>query len=79
MINKIDENNIANLVYIKTGAQTGENWVVTEGLKVGDTVVTDGLQKVIPGSAVTIITEEDKVKMLSTEKKDKKSNKKGNK
>jgi membrane fusion protein (multidrug efflux system) len=75
---KVDENNIANLVYIKTGIQKGENWVVTEGLKVGDKVVVDGLQKVMPGAPITEITEEDKAQMTSTEKKEKKS-KKGHK
>ena len=75
---KVDENNIANLVYIKTGIQKGENWVVTEGLKVGDRVVVDGLQKVMPGAPITEITEEDKAQMTSTEKKEKKS-KKGHK
>ena len=75
---KVDENNIANLVYIKTGIQKGENWVVTEGLKVGDRVVVDGLQKVMPGAPITEITEEDKAKMTSTEKNEKKS-KKGHK
>lgn len=77
----IDDNNIANLTYIKTGLQTGDNWVVKEGLKAGDRVVVDGLQKVVPGSPVQEITPEDKAKMVAIEeqKTEKNKKKKGNK
>ena len=64
---RVDENNIANLVYIKTGIQIGDNWVVTEGLKAGDKVVVDGLLKVIPGSKVQEITTADKEKMTKVD------------
>lgn len=77
----VDDNNIANLTYIKTGLQTGDNWVVKEGLKAGDRVVVDGLQKVVPGSPVQEITPEDKAKMVAIEeqKTEKNKKKKGNK
>lgn len=71
----VDENNIARLTYIKTGIQSGDNWIVTEGVKVGDRVVVDGLQKVVPGSPVSEITEEDKAKMISIDTPQKKGNK----
>lgn len=52
---KLDENDVPQLVYVKTGEQSGHNWIVTEGLKKGDRVVIDGLQKVVPSKAVKIV------------------------
>jgi membrane fusion protein (multidrug efflux system) len=37
---------------IKTGDAQGNSWIVTDGLKAGDTVIVEGLQKVKPGAAV---------------------------
>ena len=62
---KIDEQNLPQLVYIKTAGQSGDNWIVTEGLQKGDRVVIDGLQKVIPGKPVTIISAEEMKKFKS--------------
>ncbi len=73
---KIDEQNLPQLVYIKTAGQSGDNWIVTEGLQKGDRVVIDGLQKVIPGKPVTIISAEEMKKFKSenvTENKGEKS------
>ena len=53
---KLNENNLPQLVYIKVNGQSGNNWIVTEGLHTGDRVITDGLQKVTPGAAINIIT-----------------------
>jgi len=70
---KLDEKDIPQLTYIKTGEQSDDFWTVTEGLQTGDRIVTDGLQKVIPGQPVTIVTPEemDKIKKNeeNTEKK----------
>ena len=63
---KIDEQNIPQLTYIKVDNQQGDNWIVKEGLKKGDKVVIDGLQKVIPGAPVTIVSQ-DEMKRLKTE------------
>jgi membrane fusion protein (multidrug efflux system) len=60
---KIDENNTPQLTYIKVGEQSGHNWVVTDGLKKGDKVVADGLQKVTPGKPVRIISAEEMQKL----------------
>lgn len=35
---------------IKTGSVQGDKWIVTEGLKEGDVVIVEGLQKVKPGA-----------------------------
>ena len=57
---KLDENDLPQLVYIKIGEQQGTNWIVNEGLKAGDRIVIDGLQKVVPGQPVTVVTEQNK-------------------
>ena len=39
---------------ITTERAVGSSWLVSEGLKEGDTVITSGLQKIRPGASVTI-------------------------
>lgn len=46
--------NIATLRPIKLGELNGKNWIVLGGLKAGDRVIVNGLQKVRPGAPVTI-------------------------
>jgi len=38
--------------YIKVGHQLDQEWIVTDGLKGGEDVIIDGLQKVQPGQVV---------------------------
>ena len=45
---------------IKVGMRTGEMWVVTGGLKLGDTVITEGVSKVRDGMTVTPKPDETK-------------------
>jgi len=49
----VDSSNKAIQARIKTSEQVGTNLVVTSGLKVGDIVVTEGIQRVRPGIVVT--------------------------
>ena len=63
---KIDENNLPQLTYIKVGEQKGDNWIVTEGVQKGDKIVIEGIQKVIPGKPVTIVSSEE-MKKIKTE------------
>lgn len=51
----LDENNLPKLVYIKTLGQDGDNMLVDTGLKIGDTVITTGMQKVVTGLPVRIV------------------------
>lgn len=69
---KLDDKDLPQLTYIKVGQQTGDYWVVTEGLNVGDRVITDGLQKVTPGHPVTIVTPEEMAKIKKQETQPKK-------
>ena len=51
----MDEENHPKLSYIKTMGQVGTNWIVYEGVKEGDRIITTGMQKVIPGAPVKIV------------------------
>ena len=48
-----DEKNIARLKVLETGRALGGNWQVVSGLKPGDKVIVDGLQKIMPDMPVT--------------------------
>ena len=65
---KLDDQNLPQLTYIKTKGQNGDTWIVEEGLKKGDRIITDGLQKVVPGKPVTIVSKEEMQKIKNSEK-----------
>lgn len=48
----VGDKNIAVSRQVKVGAMVGGSWVITEGLKPGDKVIVNGLQKVQPGQPV---------------------------
>lgn len=50
----LGQGNKAEARQIKVGDLEGSNWVVLSGLKAGDKVIVDGLQKVQPGQPVTV-------------------------
>lgn len=80
---KLDEDNLPKLTYIKVQGQTGDNWIVTEGLKPGDKIIVEGILKVIPGSPVKIVSAKEmeaiKQKMQSGKKNKNNSAKTNNK
>ena len=49
----VDEKNIARLRVLETGRAVNGNWQVLSGLKPGDKLIVDGLQKVMPDMPVT--------------------------
>ena len=64
----LDEKNLPRIAYIKTNGQTEDGkWVVTEGVKEGDKIITSGLQKVVPGRPVRII-DENAIQQVKKEK-----------
>lgn len=71
---KLDENNLPQLTYIKVQGQSGENWIIREGVKSGDKIITEGILKVVPGSPVNIVskTQMDKLNSANSEKSDRK-------
>jgi RND family efflux transporter MFP subunit len=50
----VDENNKVSIRPVKMGERIGAMWEVAEGLKPGDKVVVQGLQKAREGSTVTV-------------------------
>lgn len=50
----VGDKNIAVARPVKLGVMQGGSWVVTDGLKPGDKVIVNGLQKMQPGQPVTI-------------------------
>lgn len=67
----IDETGMPQLTYIKVQGQSGDNWIVKDGLKAGDRVIVDGILKVTPGTPVKIVSKEEMAK-LNEVKSDKK-------
>lgn len=49
----VGKDNTVEIRTVKPGIRTGSDWVITEGLKAGETVVIEGGQKVQNGSRVT--------------------------
>lgn len=67
----IDETGMPKLTYIKVQGQSGDNWIVKDGLKAGDRVIVDGILKVTPGTPAKIVSKEEMAK-LNEVKSDKK-------
>ena len=63
----LDENNLPRMMYIRTSGQTSDGkWIIAEGVKEGDRIVTSGLQKIIPGSPVRIVNAETQTQNAET-------------
>ena len=48
----VGPDNKAQVRGIVTGERIGDGWIITQGLKPGDQVIVEGVQKVRPGSPV---------------------------
>jgi membrane fusion protein (multidrug efflux system) len=48
----VDPNNTIRFAAVKVGDRLGSNWIVEDGLKPGERVVTDGLFHIAPGAMV---------------------------
>jgi RND family efflux transporter MFP subunit len=48
----VDVDNKVSLRTVKVGEHVGNQWIIAEGLKPGETVVVEGVQKVRPGAKV---------------------------
>lgn len=66
----LDKDNIAKITTIKVSGQYQNNWIVQSGLKQGDKIIVEGLQKVIPDSPVTVV---DKISTNNQKRNNKKS------
>lgn len=74
----IDNKGLPKLTYIKTQGQSGDNWIVKDGLKHGDKVIVEGILKVTPGSPVKIVSKEQMEVIKAKKQTSKKSNKYNN-
>ncbi|MEI8206334.1 MAG: efflux RND transporter periplasmic adaptor subunit [Kiritimatiellales bacterium] len=54
-----DEAGTVSTIRIKPGAQLGADVIVLSGLKAGGRIVTDGVQRAVPGSTVKVTVAED--------------------
>ena len=54
-----DEAGTVSTIRIKPGAQLGADVIVLSGLKAGGRIVTDGVQRAVPGSTVKVTIAED--------------------
>ena len=48
----VDANNQASIRPVKTGERVGQMWVITDGLKAGEQVIAEGMQKAKEGATV---------------------------
>jgi membrane fusion protein, multidrug efflux system len=48
----VDADNKVNIRTVKVGEHVGSQWIIAEGLKPGESVVAEGVQKVRPGAKV---------------------------
>lgn len=48
----VDADNKASQRAVRTGARLGDQWLIEDGLKAGEVIVIDGLQKARPGTTV---------------------------
>jgi len=51
----VDEKGMAAVRQVQADRSTGTEWIVSSGLKAGDKVIVDGLQKVRPGAPVKAV------------------------
>lgn len=58
----INDKNIPAITPIKTAGQYKNNWIIESGVKAGDTIITGGLQKVIPDVPVKIEDDKEQIK-----------------
>lgn len=67
----LKDNNVPEIRFIKTSGQYKNNWIVDSGIKVGDKILVEGLQKVIPDVPVKAVdlTTFKKTKVENVKKK----------
>ena len=51
----VDEAATVGVIRVEAGDQIGENVVIRSGLKAGDSVIIDGVQKAMPGTTVQVV------------------------
>jgi membrane fusion protein (multidrug efflux system) len=55
----VDDENHAQIRNVEVGDWQGDNWFITQGLSIGDRVVTDGLVRLAKGISVKVVAARD--------------------
>ena len=77
---KLDDKDLPQIQQVETYGQDGDDWIIKSGLKKGDRIITNGIQSVIPGNPIRILTQEEIQKMNKKENElNKETNSKENK
>lgn len=50
----VDEKSVVHQAKVRVERAIGDKWLISEGLKVGDRLITDGRQNAIPGKTVSV-------------------------
>ncbi len=66
---KLDAKGLPQVQQIETYGEDGSDWIIKSGLKKGDKVVVTGIQSVIPGNPVKILSEEEAQELNSKAQK----------
>lgn len=56
----IDDKGLPKLTYINVQGQSGDNWLIKDGVKAGDRIITEGILNVTPGQPINIISKKVK-------------------
>lgn len=56
---KLDEKGLPQIQQVETYGQDGDDWIIKSGLKKGDKIITNGIQSVIPGNPIRVLTKEE--------------------
>lgn len=64
----LDKNNLPQITPIKVSGQYNDCWIVESGLKVGDKIIVEGIQKIIPEKPVKIVDKSTMEKVIAEEK-----------
>ncbi len=66
---KLDAKGLPQIQKVETMGQEGQDWIIKSGVSAGDKIVVDGLQSVIPGNEIRILSDEE-VKQLKEKVKE---------
>ena len=69
---KLDEKGLPQIQKVETYGQDGDDWIIRTGLKKGDKIVVIGLQSVMPGNPIRIMSDEEAKKVIDSQKSEEK-------
>ena len=67
---KLDDKGIPQIQKVETMGQEGQDWIIKSGVSAGDKIIVEGLQSVIPGGKIRILSEEEVKQLKDTVKEE---------